>query len=157
MMIWVLCLLCVAGDFRVVHAGLVRKTSQMEDMAAPQDEVNVLMFGVIQFSESLNYVYETTEAKIAKIRQTLKSHESALQQLGKQTGQTAEVEKEIKEVIQLLQGQMAKQQDQTTMTKDWLAQMEKEEVELKAKVKKLEMYLNDLIPISVKELQVTQS
>lgn len=102
-MIWGLCLLCLAGGFRAVHAGPVRKTSKMEDKTAPEDEVNVLMFGVIQFSESLNYVYETTEAKIAKISQTLKNHEGALQQLGKQTEQAAEVEKQMKEVIQLLQ------------------------------------------------------
>lgn len=75
----------------------------MEDKTSPQDDMNVLMFGVIQFSESLNYAYETTEAKIAKISQTLKTHEGALQQLGKQTEEAAEVEKQIKQVIQLLQ------------------------------------------------------
>lgn len=75
----------------------------MEDRVAPQEEVNVLMFGTIQFSESLNYVYETTEAKIAKISKTLKSHEGTLQNLGRQTEQAAEVEKQMKEVIQLLQ------------------------------------------------------
>lgn len=73
------------------------------DKAVPQEEVNVLMFGVIQFSESLNYVYETTDAKIARISQTLKSHEATLQDLGRETEQAAEVEKQIKEVIELLQ------------------------------------------------------
>lgn len=101
--IWGLYLLCLAGGLRGVHAGPVRKTSKMKDKAAPQDEVNVLMFGVIQFSESLNYVYETTEAKIAKISQVLKSHEATLQNLGRQTEQAADVEKQMKEVIQLLQ------------------------------------------------------
>lgn len=96
-MIWGLCLLFLAGGIRV-YAGPLRKTK-----AAPQEEVNVLMFGVIQLSESLNAVYETTEAKIAKISQTLKSHEGTLQRLGRQTEQAAEVEKQIKEVIQLLQ------------------------------------------------------
>lgn len=96
-MIWGLCLLFLAGGIRV-YAGPLRKTK-----AAPQEEVNVLMFGVIQLSESLNAVYETTEAKIAKISKTLKSHEGTLQRLGRQTEQAAEVEKQIKEVIQLLQ------------------------------------------------------
>ena len=102
-MIWGLCLLCVAGGLRAVQAGPLAKTGKMEDKAAPREEVNVLMFGVIQFSESLNYVYETTEAKIAKISQTLKSHEGTLQRLGEQTEQAAEVEKKMKEVIKLLQ------------------------------------------------------
>ncbi|XP_078124818.1 angiopoietin-like protein 8 [Sander vitreus] len=150
-MTWGLCLLCLAGGLRAVHAGPVRKTGKMADKAVPQEEVNVLMFGVIQFSESLNYVYETTEAKIAKVSQTLRSHEGTLQKLGRQTEQAAEVEKQIKEVIQLLQAQMAKQQAQTKTTKDWLASMEQEVVELKTKVKKLEMYLNT--NISIKELK----
>lgn len=101
-MIWGLCLLCLAGGLRAVHAAPVRKTGKM-DKAAPQEEVNVLMFGVIQLSESVNYVYETTEAKIAKISQALKSHEGTLQKLGRQTEQAADVEKQMKEVIQLLQ------------------------------------------------------
>ncbi|XP_073350441.1 angiopoietin-like protein 8 [Pagrus major] len=146
-MILGLCLLFLAGGLRV-HAGLLRKTK-----AAPQEEVSVLMFGVIQLSESLNLVYETTEAKIAKISQTLISHEGTLQELGMQTEQAAEVEKQIKEDIQLLQAQMAEQQAQTKKTKDRLTGMEQEEVELKTKVKKLEAYLNDSVPTSIKELQ----
>lgn len=102
-MIWSLCLLCLATALRAVHAGPIRDTRKMTGKAAPLDEVNVLMFGVIQFSESFNYVYETTEAKIAKINQALKSHEGTLQRLGEQTEHAAEVEKQIKELIQLLQ------------------------------------------------------
>ena len=49
---------------------------------------------------------------------------------------------------------MVEQQAQTKMTKDWLASVEQEEVELKAKVKGLEMYLNNSVPPSIKELQV---
>lgn len=101
--IWSLCLLCLAGAVRSVQAGPVRKAGRTEDRAAPQEEVNVLMFGVIQFSESLKYVYESTEAKISKISQTLSGHEGALQKLGRQTEEAAEVEKQMKEVIQLLQ------------------------------------------------------
>lgn len=75
----------------------------MDNKAAEQEDVNVLMYGVIQFSHSLNSVYASTEAKIAKISQTLRSHEETLQKLGRDTEQAAEVEKQMKEVIQLLQ------------------------------------------------------
>lgn len=150
--IWGLCLLCLAGGLRAVHAAPARKTGKM-DKAAPQEEVNVLMFGVIQLSESVNYVYETTEAKMAKISQTLKSHEGTLQMLGRETAQAAEVEKQMREVIQLLQAQTAEQQAQTKMTKDWLASMEEEEMELKTKMKRLEMRLNNSVPPDIKELQ----
>ncbi|XP_035472306.1 uncharacterized protein angptl8 [Scophthalmus maximus] len=150
---WSLCLLCVAGGLRAAHAGPLPKTGKTQDKAAPQEEVNVLMFGVVQFSESLNYAYETTAAKMAKISKMLKSHEGTLQTLGKQTEQAAEVEKQMKDVIRLLQAQMAKQQAQTMMTKDWLASVEQEEAELKTKVRRLEMHLNNAVPTSIKELQ----
>lgn len=52
---------------------------------------------------------------------------------------------------------MVKQQAQTKMTKDWLASVEEEEMELKTKVKRLETYLNNSAPSSIKELQVTQT
>lgn len=103
-MIWSLCLLCVAGGLRAVHANPIRKTGQTADRAAaPQEEVNVLMFGVIQLGESLSYAFETTEAKMKKISRTLKAHEHTLQRLGKQTEQAAEMEQQIKEDVRLLQ------------------------------------------------------
>ena len=54
------------------------------------------------------------------------------------------------------QVQMAEQQAQTKKTKDWLTGIEQEDVQLKTKVKKLEMYLNNSVPTSIKELQVTE-
>lgn len=96
-------MLCLAGALRAVQAGPLRNNPKMEDMAAPEEEVRVLMFGVVQFSESLNHVYETTETKIAKISQTLRSHGETLQTLGRLTEEAAEVEKQMKKVIHLLQ------------------------------------------------------
>lgn len=52
---------------------------------------------------------------------------------------------------------MAKQEAQTKMTKDWLAGVEQEGAELETKVKRLEMHLNNSVPTSLKELQVTGS
>lgn len=95
--------MCLVGGFGVVLAGPIRKTGSMEGKVAPQEEVNVLMFGVIQLSESLNYVFETTEAKIERISKTMKSHEETLQRLGQQTEQAAEVEQQTKVIVQLLQ------------------------------------------------------
>lgn len=152
-MIRSLILLCFALSFKAVHASPVRHTGSVEASAAPQEEVNVLMFGVIQFSESLNYAYETTEAKIAKIIRTLKNHERTLQQLGAQTEQAAEVERQIKDVIRLLQDQMVNQETQTRMAQDWLAHIEQEEEQLKTKVKRLDTYLSNSFPTSIKELQ----
>ncbi|XP_054596107.1 angiopoietin-like protein 8 [Nothobranchius furzeri] len=151
--IWSLCLLCVAGGLRTIHAGPIRKSSRTEDGAAPQEEVNVLMFGVIQLSESLSYVFETTEAKIERISRTLRSHEDTLQKLGRQTEQAAASEQQIKEAVKALQAQMAKQQAQTQLTKDRLSSMEQEEEQLKTKVKRLEMLMDDPVHGSIRELK----
>lgn len=55
------------------------------------------------------------------------------------------------------QAQMGEQQTTTKMTKDWLASRELEEAELETKVKRLETYINDHVPINIEELQVTES
>lgn len=55
------------------------------------------------------------------------------------------------------QAQMVKQQAQTKMTNDWLANMEEEEMELKTKVKTMEMYINNSAPSSIKELKVRKT
>lgn len=102
-MIWSFGLFCLVAGLGAVHAGPIRSPGKLEEKTAPQEEVNVLMFGVIQLSESLNYVYETTGAKIERINRALKNHEGTLQKLGKQAELAAEVEKQMKEVIQLLQ------------------------------------------------------
>lgn len=52
---------------------------------------------------------------------------------------------------------MAEQQAKTEMTKDRLARMEQEEVELMTKVKRLELHVNSYVPMSsIKELQVAE-
>lgn len=52
---------------------------------------------------------------------------------------------------------MAEQQAQTEMTKDRLARMEQEEVELMTKVKRLELHVNSYVPMSsIKVLQVAE-
>lgn len=101
-LIWTLFLICLTGGLRAACASPVRKTSK-KNKAAPQEEANVLMFGVLQFSDSLKYISETTEAKIAKIGQTLKNHEGMLQRLRRHAKETAKIRKQIKAVVMLLQ------------------------------------------------------
>ncbi|XP_054614428.1 uncharacterized protein angptl8 [Dunckerocampus dactyliophorus] len=145
-MIWGLCLLCVAMGLRPVHTAPIKKPGWTED-------VNVLMYGVIQFGESLSYVLETTEAKMAEIGRTLNGHKGALRRLGEHTRQAAEVNKQIKGMIELLQEQMSKHQAHTMMTKSQLARIEREETGLQTKVKRLEAYVNNTFPTGIKELQ----
>ncbi|XP_061557641.1 angiopoietin-like protein 8 [Phycodurus eques] len=152
-MIWSLCLLYLAGSLGAVHAGPVKRPQKTANSFAPQEDVNVLMFGVIQLGESLNHFYESTEGKLTKILHTLKQREGTLMQIGEQTAQAAEVEGQIKGVIQLLQDQTFKQEIQTKIREGQLANIEREEAVLQTKVKSLEAYLNSTFPTSIKELQ----
>lgn len=55
------------------------------------------------------------------------------------------------------QTQMAEQQVETEVTKNRLANLEQEDVELMANVKRLETHLNNyVLTSSIKELQVTE-
>ncbi|XP_077352806.1 angiopoietin-like protein 8 [Festucalex cinctus] len=152
-MIWSLCLLYLAGGLGAVRAGPVKRIGKTANIVAPREDVNVLVYGVIQLGESLNNVYESTEGKVANILMTLKEHEGALKRLTEQTAQAGEVEKQIKGVIQLLQDQAFKQETQTRMTEGQLADIEREEEALRTKVTSLEAYLNSTFPTSIKELQ----
>lgn len=152
-MIWKLCLLCAAAALGAVQAGPIRKTKDRKEQL---EEVNVLMYGVIQLSESLNYAHKTTETKIARISQTLKSHEGTLHNLEEKAEKAVDVEKQMKAVIGLLQEQMTKHEAQTKMSKDLLTTVEKEGVGMNTKVKKLEMDLDNCVPLNLRELQVTE-
>lgn len=102
-MIRSLCLLYLAGGLGAVRAGPVKWSGKTADRVARRDDVNVLMYGVIQLGESLNNVYKSTEGKVANILLTLNEHERAVEQLREQTAQAGQVEIQIKRVIELLQ------------------------------------------------------
>lgn len=97
-LILILFVFCLA-----VHARPVTKARKTEAAVDPQQEVNLLMFGIIQFSQAFRYVHETTEAKVKRISQILQRQEETLQKLGTQAEQAAEVEKEMKEELQTIQ------------------------------------------------------
>lgn len=101
-LIWSICIICLAGCLTAARARPVRNIGKKNN-TAPEEEVNVLMFGVIQFSDSLKYISETTKAKVDRIAQTLKNHEGTLQRLGRHAEEAAKIEKQIKAVVMLLQ------------------------------------------------------
>lgn len=85
------------------HALPLTKARKTEAGVTTQQEVNLLMFGILQLNQGFKYVHETTEAKMKKIGQILRRQEEALRQLGAQTEQAAEVEKEMKEALHRIQ------------------------------------------------------
>lgn len=67
------------------------------------DDVNVLMYGVLQFSESLHHTYQNTEAKLARITRALTDTERLVQRLGQDTEQTIHSERQIKHRLGIIQ------------------------------------------------------
>lgn len=70
---------------------------------ASEEEVNVLMFGVLQFSESLRHTYQNTEARLARLVRAVRSTESLMRRLDRQALEAKQAEVQIREGIQRLQ------------------------------------------------------
>lgn len=70
---------------------------------ASEEEVNVLMFGVLQFSDSLRHTFQSTEAKLARLANAVRNTEVRVRQLDQQTLQAKQAEAQIKEGIHHLQ------------------------------------------------------
>lgn len=87
----------------VASAGRLAAARQPGGGIAPQQEVNLLAFGLIQFSQALRHVHDTTQAKETEIRQVLQRQEEALEQLGAQTEQAARAEEGMKEALRGIQ------------------------------------------------------
>ena len=97
-----LCLLCVSACLTgplaagPLAASPLAAPGKAEEKAAPQDEVSVLMYGVLQFGQSFHEIYQSTEAKIARIGESLRSHELALEGLNRDAVQAAGQEVQIR-------------------------------------------------------------
>lgn len=74
-----------------------------EAKVASLDDANVLMYGVVQFSESLHHAYQNTEAKLARITRTITDTESLVQRLEQDTEQTIHSERKIKDKLGVIQ------------------------------------------------------
>ena len=98
-----LCLLCVSACLTSpLAAPLAAPRKAAEAKAAPQDEVSVLMYGVLQFSQSFHEFYQSTEAKFARIAESLRSHELALEGLSQDALEAAGREVQIRGALGLL-------------------------------------------------------
>lgn len=79
------------------------KSFQTEANPASLDDVNILMYGVVQFSESLHHIYQSTEARIARVMKAISRTESEVKRLGQDTEEAAQTERQLKEKLQLIQ------------------------------------------------------
>ncbi|KAJ7992508.1 hypothetical protein DPEC_G00279400 [Dallia pectoralis] len=148
-----LLLLCMVTCSSGAPASLLRNVQTETNPTASKDQMHVLMYGVLQFGETLHRVYQSTDAKVAQIESSMRRREAALEKLGLDAGQAAERKRHIGQILVQLRGQLAGLQSDAERAKGKLARMEQEETELRTKVTNLETYLQNNVSTRIQELK----
>ncbi|KAK3511355.1 hypothetical protein QTP70_004536 [Hemibagrus guttatus] len=148
---WVCLFLWVCG---VSSSPVIPRT---DSKGALVDDVNVLMYGVLQFSESLHHAYQNTDAKLERITRAITDTERLVKHLDQETEQTICSERQIKDKLGVIQAETAALQAQAQQTRGLVYKVEREEVVLKQKLSNLEATLKSFIPDRIRALQeITQ-
>ncbi|XP_062868210.1 uncharacterized protein angptl8 isoform X2 [Trichomycterus rosablanca] len=140
----------------VFGASSLPATTRTEARLALVDDMNVLMYGVLQFSESLHDMYKNTEKRLERVTRAISHAESLLKRLGHDTEQAAHSKRQIEARLGLLQVQMATLQVETKQTKGLVNKVEQDEVHLKHKLSDLEARLSNFTPERIKALKDSQ-
>ncbi|XP_027022264.1 uncharacterized protein angptl8 [Tachysurus fulvidraco] len=128
-----------------------------DSKVAQVDDVNVLMYGVLQFSESLHHMYQNTEAKMERITRAITDTERLVRRLDQETEQTIRSERQIKDKLGIIQAQTAALQAQAQQTRGLVYKVEQEDMALKQKLSNLETTLKSFTPDRIRALQeITQ-
>ncbi|KAI5607036.1 hypothetical protein C0J50_7152 [Silurus asotus] len=128
-----------------------------EEKVALKDEVNVLMYGVLQFSESLHDMYQNTEAKLVRITKAITETENLVQRLGQETEQTIRSERQIKDRLSVIQAETTALQAQAQQNRGLVYNVERDEVALKQKLTQLEATMKRVTPVGISALkEITQ-
>ena len=75
---------------------------------AQQEDVNILVYGVLQFSEALRDFYDSTTQKLDRIRHKAGIYEQGLRGLHHQTQNARQGQKEIRGLVERLKVTMFK-------------------------------------------------
>ncbi|XP_066529609.1 angiopoietin-like protein 8 isoform X2 [Hoplias malabaricus] len=148
-------ILCICVCVRAYGVSSSPLRPQRETQLAKADEVNVLMYGVLQLSESLHHMYQSTEAKLARVAREIKNTESVVQHLGQDMEEAARVEGQIKEGLSFIQAQTAALQAQGQQTMGLVNSVGQEDAELKQKLNNMEEQLSISNPASISALKET--
>nr|XP_023677560.1 uncharacterized protein LOC111849149 [Paramormyrops kingsleyae] len=128
------------------------ETEEKVEMAST-DDVNVLMYGVLQFSEVLHSTYYNTDSKLTRIADTLQRQQGALEQLKEVAEGAAHTEEQLKHALAMLQTQTAGLQLRATELGGTVSKVEQEEVELRNQVTTLESALKNSAPGKISTLK----
>ncbi|KAI1884273.1 hypothetical protein AGOR_G00224740 [Albula goreensis] len=130
-------LLCVA--LWVMEAcGAALKGPKRKSKLASVNDVNVLLYGVLQFGDTLNQVFQNTGHRMTQINTSLLNNEGALQQLKQDAVQATHEEEQLRDTLSHLQMQSAGLNMQAAQMRTMLQNVEEEEMELQNQVTSLE-------------------
>lgn len=96
-----LCVLCVVVPWAFLNG--VVQAAPASQKPAQEDDVNVLMYGVLQFGDAMRHTFQSTEAKLARLLAAVHKTEGLVRQVDQQTLEAKEAEIQIKEGINHLQ------------------------------------------------------
>ncbi|XP_047006553.1 uncharacterized protein angptl8 [Ictalurus punctatus] len=116
-------------------------------------DANVLMYGVLQFSESLHHVHQNTEAKLARITRAITDTESLVQRLSQDTEQSIRSERQIKDRLGVIQAETTALQTQAQQTRGLVYKVEQGDAALKQKLTNLEETLKRFTPVRIRALK----
>ncbi|KAH0628618.1 hypothetical protein JD844_009977 [Phrynosoma platyrhinos] len=85
------------------HAIMAAPALAGPQQAALQEEVNVLVYGVIQFSTALHELYNSTAQKLDRIRHRTDIYEQSLRTLHHQAQSAQQKQQEIRRILEGLQ------------------------------------------------------
>ncbi|XP_061081196.1 uncharacterized protein angptl8 isoform X2 [Conger conger] len=115
----------------------VKKKAKVQSKLASVEDVNVLTYGVLQFSDTIHHVYQDTNRRMSRVDTLLQRQEGALEHLQEEVKQAAQKEEEIRKTLSHLQAL----QMRTT-----LQDVEKEQVELLNQVTSLDTSVDSSAP-----------
>ncbi|XP_064171861.1 uncharacterized protein angptl8 [Anguilla rostrata] len=122
--------------------GVPLKKQKGPGKPASVEDVNVLTYGVLQFSDAIHHVYQDTSRRMTRIDTQLLRQQGALRQLQEEVAQATQTEEEIRKTLSHLQTQTAGLHAQTLQVRTVLQKAEKEQVKLHNQVTGLETSLD---------------
>ncbi|XP_041097986.1 uncharacterized protein angptl8 [Polyodon spathula] len=142
-LVWVLCLVLGAPCW-AVPAGQWQGVGGGHPQLALEDDVNILMYGVLQFSAGLREMYRGTSSRFTQIFHSLDAFERTLGLLGKSVREAKDAGVELESSVLQLQQEEAQLKSRSTEINQQFKSLLYDQLVLQNKVTSLEKTLSSL-------------
>ncbi|KAG7460331.1 hypothetical protein MATL_G00220220 [Megalops atlanticus] len=134
-------------------AAVPLREQQGQETLASVDDVNVLTYGVLQLSDTVHHIYQSTARRMERVNAALGSQESTLNSLRDTAAQATHAEQQIRHALTQLQLQTAGLYAQAAQMRMMLQRAEQEEAELQRQVNHLETTLRESTSNNIRTLK----